>query len=101
MMPSKQFQKRVEDFVCGHCGTAVSGNGYTNHCPKCLWSLHVDIFPGDRAARCGGLMEPVEAFLDHGEWHLTHRCVTCGYAKKNRLSDEDDMEMFSKLFEGK
>ncbi|MBR6751902.1 MAG: RNHCP domain-containing protein, partial [Alphaproteobacteria bacterium] len=44
----KQFVKRVENFTCAHCGAEVFGNGYTNHCPKCLWSRHVDNNPGDR-----------------------------------------------------
>ena len=55
----KRFNRRIEDFTCEHCGTEVHGNGYTNHCPNCLWSKHVDINPGDRAADCGGLMEPI------------------------------------------
>lgn len=101
MMLSKQFQKKVEDFVCGHCGVTVVGDGYTNHCPKCLWSLHVDVFPGDRAARCGALMEPVSAFLDHGEWRLVHRCVSCGYEKKNRLAEGDDMQALENILRGK
>ncbi|HLL91284.1 MAG TPA: RNHCP domain-containing protein, partial [Tepidisphaeraceae bacterium] len=54
-----RFTRQVEDFTCGHCGRSVRGNGYTNHCPGCLWSRHVDVNPGDRAAACGGLMEPV------------------------------------------
>jgi len=54
----KKFQRQKEDFVCGECGTTVSGTGYTNHCPQCLWSMHVDVNPGDRAAACGGMMEP-------------------------------------------
>lgn len=44
----KHFTKTVEDFICAHCGTHVRGNGYTNHCPECLWSKHVDNNPGDR-----------------------------------------------------
>ena len=42
------------DFVCGHCSTLVPANTdghYRNHCPWCLWSLHVDELPGDRQGR--------------------------------------------------
>ena len=53
---SKLFERNVEDFVCTVCGQQVEGNGYTNHCPKCLSSLHVDINPGDRASSCYGVM---------------------------------------------
>lgn len=101
MMSSKKFQRRIEDFVCGYCGVEVRGNGYTNHCPKCLFSLHVDVSPGDRAAKCGGLMEPLSAFLDHGEWRIAHRCTLCGYEKKNRLADEDSREALAILVCGK
>ena len=52
---SATFIRKTEDFICEHCGREVRGNGYTNHCPYCLWSKHVDINPGDRAAGCGGL----------------------------------------------
>lgn len=24
--------------MCEHCSAEVLGTGYTNHCPKCLWS---------------------------------------------------------------
>ena len=96
-MHSKRFQKRIENFVCEHCGASVVGNGYTNHCPKCLWSLHVDIFPGDRAAHCGGRMEPVSAMLEQGEWQVRHRCLLCGYEKKNRLAADDDMHVLANI----
>ncbi len=89
----KKFQRRTEDFDCERCGFTVVGNGYTNHCPKCLWSKHVDIRPGDREASCQGLMEPVFLESVDGEQKLTHRCVVCGYEKKNKVGEEDDFEM--------
>jgi hypothetical protein len=88
----KIFQRKIEDFECGYCGRKVVGNGYTNHCPKCLYSKHVDVHPGDRAAECGGLMVPVFLEPDKNERKLTHRCVMCGHEKKNRVSEEDDFE---------
>ena len=57
-MTARSFQRRIENFVCEHCGEKVIGDGYTNHCPKCLWSKHVDVNPGDRMAHCGGMMKP-------------------------------------------
>lgn len=91
-LQDKTFQRCQEDFVCERCGTRVNGNGYTNHCPRCLYSKHVDISPGDRQARCGGLMEPV-SFESRGEAYLlTHRCLSCGHKKKNKTSPEDDLE---------
>ena len=90
---SLKFQKRKEDFVCGHCGYEVAGNGYTNHCPKCLWSRHVDEYPGDRANGCLGMMEPIRFILDKGEHILIHRCIRCEKEKKNRMSEDDDREI--------
>lgn len=91
---SEVFKKVKEDFVCGHCGAAVVGNGYTNHCPKCLWSKHVDINPGDRAEDCGGLMAPLEVEMQGGEYVITHKCEDCGLIRRVRASGEDDISGF-------
>ncbi len=89
---SSKFKKKKEDFVCGNCGTEIKGDGFTNHCPKCLYSKHVDIFPGDRAENCGGLMKPISVEESGGEWSLTHKCLKCGKEQKNKTSKEDDFE---------
>ncbi len=86
------FIKRKEDFVCEKCGTQNIGNGFTNHCFKCLWSKHVDNDPGDRLAKCGGLMEPVGMFIERGENRILYRCVKCGFERKNRISKDDSPE---------
>ena len=88
----KQFQRNIEDFTCEHCGVEVKGNGYTNHCPKCLWSKHVDINPGDREAICKGLMEPVAVERSGDGYILTHKCVLCGYQKRNKTSGDDSSD---------
>ncbi|HCR42265.1 TPA: hypothetical protein DIV45_02815, partial [Patescibacteria group bacterium] len=41
-MDRKNFIRTKEDFTCENCGHRVKGSGYTNHCPKCLYSQHVD-----------------------------------------------------------
>lgn len=86
------FQKTVEDFVCEHCGASVIGSGYTNHCPKCLWSKHVDIEPGDRKATCGGMMEPTAVEGATPDYVLIHTCEKCGHTKRNLLAANDDMD---------
>ena len=88
----RQFQPRKENFVCENCGAEVKGNGYTNHCPHCLYSKHVDINPGDRQETCGGLMEPVDLELKDGKYILVHRCQKCGFERRNRVCEEDDFE---------
>jgi hypothetical protein len=97
MTASKQFQRRTEDFTCERCGYFVTGTGYTNHCPKCLWSKHVDVNPGDRLATCGGRMEPVGIHLDAGEYAILHRCITCGHEKWNKASNNDDVDLIIEL----
>lgn len=86
------FKRVVEDFVCEECGARVGGSGYTNHCPKCLWSKHVDVNPGDRAEDCGGMMEPVRVEGSSPSYTLLHRCVKCGREQRNMVSPHDNME---------
>lgn len=87
----KGFTRTIEDFNCAHCGAVVHGNGYTNHCPKCLWSRHVDNNPGDRAATCGGMMRPISVAPDGTRFIITHKCEICGKEKRQRTTDEDDI----------
>ncbi len=89
-MTGARFTRVVEDFTCGHCGAPVVGDGYTNHCPHCLWSRHVDQHPGDRAEECRGLMEPLAAGVRRDEWFLVHRCGRCGAVRRNRVAPGDD-----------
>ena len=96
-MSSTKFKKKIEDFVCGNCGFEVKGNGFTNHCPKCLYSKHVDIFPGDRAEDCGGLMKPIFANESGGEWSIMHECVKCHKQQKNVISPDDDFDEIVKI----
>ena len=67
----------------------MSGNGYTNHCPGCLWSRHVDVHPGDRAATCRALMQPVGVLYENGEFVVVHECTGCGLVRRNRTADND------------
>jgi hypothetical protein len=94
------FARRVEDFTCEHCGQAVVGDGYTNHCPACLWSKHVDLAPGDRAANCGGLMPPLAVERKAQAYRILHRCQVCGAEKWNQASPADDFEQLLAVARG-
>jgi hypothetical protein len=94
---SSKFKRKIEDFVCENCGFEVKGNGFTNHCPKCLYSKHVDIFPGDRAETCGGMMEPVDTEENGGEWCVIQKCSKCDKIHKNKISKEDDFDHLVKI----
>lgn len=94
---ARKFQRTRENFVCEKCGLNVLGDGYTNHCPHCLWSKHVDINPGDRQANCQGLMMPIGVELKEGEYIILHRCNRCGFEKKNRAAQNDDFNVILQL----
>lgn len=90
-------------FRCRHCRTDVSndapGTAHRNHCPNCLWSRHLDdVRPGDRAAHCGALMEPIAITVrGDGEWILVHRCAGCDRLDLNRTAGDDDPLMLLRL----
>jgi len=94
---SQAFQRTKETFICGNCGHFVIGNGYTNHCPACLWSRHVDINPGDRAETCGGLMEPVEITGVADRWTIVHRCQKCRITRNNKTVTENSTDMIAAI----
>jgi len=96
-MSAKKFQKNVENFECENCGFKVEGTGYTNHCPKCLWSKHVDINPGDRKSSCHGMMEPIGVEIKNSEYIIIHSCNKCGFEKRNKSSENDDFDVIIKL----
>lgn len=98
-----KFIARNEAFVCSNCGKEVEpihyGGSYRNHCPFCLYSLHVDTnIPGDRKNSCRGLMKPIAVFTKRtGEYVLVHHCKKCGYERYNRIAGDDDFEKITKL----
>ncbi|PIV01109.1 hypothetical protein COS54_01615 [Candidatus Shapirobacteria bacterium CG03_land_8_20_14_0_80_39_12] len=97
-MKKQNFIRQVEDFTCENCGEKVIGNGYTNHCPQCLFSKHVDLeTPGDRKSLCLGTMEPIGVELIHREYVIIHRCLKCGKVTKNKAAPEDAFEKILEL----
>lgn len=104
----KQYQKNFyknnacnDSFTCKICGRLMvptgAGTDHRNHCANCLHSLHVDLEPGDRAASCGGHMEPVALWARNtGEWAIIHRCKRCGKLSSNRVAaDDNPMKLMS------
>jgi hypothetical protein len=82
-----------EPFTCQRCGASVRplrNGSIRNHCPECLWSLHVDRVPGDRAEGCNGLLRPVgiEGSAAAG-WTILFRCERCGAQRRNRAAADD------------
>ncbi len=87
----QKFKRNKEDFTCDRCGTAVIGDGFTNHCPHCLFSKHVDVNPGDRASTCQGMMKPVRVEGTQKRYMIIHVCERCKYQKANMVAADDDM----------
>ena len=104
-MEDKRFKKNDSGFICANCGKEVLPLGYSsrNHCPFCLWSLHLDENPGDRASECGGKLRPVTAMPDPKKGYIIiHRCERCGKTVRNKAAHEakvqpDDMNLIIKL----
>ena len=104
-MEQKRFIKNDDSFTCAHCRRQVLPLGYSsrNHCPFCLWSVHVDINPGDRACECGGLMKPVSAEPDAKKGYIIiHQCQKCGEVRRNKAAHDakvqpDDINLIIKL----
>lgn len=94
------FQRQTEDFDCDNCGFHVVGNGYTNHCPRCLCSKHVDVHPGDRASECHGLMYPVAYEHQNGSEYIVHECVKCHHVRRNKVSVNDSRDAVIALSSG-
>lgn len=81
---------RDEAFTCACCGqdVPIGGRRPRDHCPWCLRSLHVDVVPGDRAADCGGVLEPIALEPGADGLDLVYRCARCGAARRNRVLDD-------------
>jgi hypothetical protein len=102
---SRKFTVINESFSCHNCGEVVeplAQGSCRNHCPKCFYSVHLDKFPGDRAANCGGVLEPVsvEEHKNKG-WMVVHRCQLCDHVTRNRLAldDPNQPDSFDRLLE--
>lgn len=93
----KKFQRHQEDFTCENCGTFVKGNGYTDHCPKCLFGKHVDINPGDRACTCHGLLEPINVENYKDGYRISYKCKSCGHEFTCKSADDDNFDALLKL----
>jgi len=89
MTEGKRFQKNDAGFTCAHCGREVPPLEVTSrdHCPHCLYSLHVDRNPGDRQNPCRGVLRPVSA-LPHPKkgYVIVYRCEKCGAILRNKAA---------------
>ena len=97
-----RFTPCLESFHCAHCGKEIhpegAGSQHRNHCPHCLYSLHVDEEPGDRKATCHGQMEPIGVISKgDGDWSILHLCKSCGKLSLNRALADDNPLLLMQL----
>ena len=91
--------KNDNSFTCQNCGKHVDKLGYTSrdHCPYCLYSIHVDIIPGGRQNTCLGKLKPIA--IDESSkkgYVIVYKCEKCGEIKRNKSAIDDD---FQKMLE--
>ncbi len=91
-MIMKKFQKRIEDFTCINCKKEIKGTGYTDHCPHCLYSTHVDINPGYRMAECKGIMVPTGVEKEKERYIIYYQCLKCEHTKRVKMAEDDNLE---------
>jgi len=98
----KNMIEANEGFTCIKCKRGVDphhGGSCRNHCPFCLFSLHVDAdVPGDRASECKGIMKPV-GFEDNPKKgsRIRHECIKCGAKVWNRTAPDDNYDLICEL----
>ncbi|HAT86300.1 MAG TPA: hypothetical protein DCS30_10370 [Rhizobiales bacterium] len=101
----KRWQVLNKPFRCANCRQMIFpsdgiGTVHRNHCPSCLWSLHVDTKPGNRASDCQGRMEPIGLTFKHngfdkygrprsGDVMIVHSCKCCSEININRIAGDD------------
>ena len=104
-MEYKRFKKNDNVFVCLNCVYELKPLGITSrdHCPHCLYSLHVDINPGDRMNTCRGLLRPVQVITDSKKGYIIiYRCEKCNQLVRNKAAypvkdQPDDIDLLIRL----
>lgn len=96
------FVKNDNNFVCKNCGKKVKKLNYTSrdHCNYCLYSVHIDISPGDRKNECLGMLEPINIEMNSKKGEvIIFKCKKCGKIIKNIVAIDDDREEIYKIVE--
>lgn len=96
----KNFTKNDNGFTCTHCGKVVLPLGYTSrdHCPYCLYAIHIDNTPGDRANECKGEQEPIGMEISSKKGYvIVYKCKKCGKITRNIMAKDDNFELLLKI----
>ena len=92
-MDTKMFKRNDNSFICDVCNASVPKLLYSSrdHCPYCLYSLHVDINPGDRQNTCLGMLKPIGIEKYKDTYKILYTCEKCHKPHKNIIAKDDDM----------
>lgn len=96
------FIKNDDEFICAHCGKKVEKLKYTSrdHCNSCLYSLHVDIEPGDRKNSCRGMLVPINVEYSSKKGQVViYKCKKCSGIIRNIVAEDDDRNTIYKIVE--
>lgn len=96
------FTKKDESFICINCNKKVEKLKYTSrdHCNHCLYSVHVDIDPGDRLNECKGKLIPLNVISTSKKGKvIEYRCSKCKAIVKNIVADDDSLTEIYKVVE--
>jgi len=98
-MTDSKFIKNNQGFTCQNCQIRVKPHPTSNrnHCPNCLYCLHVDIYPGDRKNNCRGLMKPMGITHKKGEKQIVFQCLKCHKQVVNLVAPDDNPEKLLEL----
>lgn len=93
------FKKNDEPFICENCNNAVFKLKYTSrdHCPTCLYSKHVDVYPGDRQETCCGSLVPIGIQTSKKGMQIIYKCSKCNSIKKNIIAQDDNLDLIIEL----
>ena len=95
----KRFNMKDESFICKNCKNLVKKLEYSarDPCPNCLYSMHVDINPGDRLNTCMGLLKPIGIEKYRDTYKIIYKCLKCGEIHKNIMANDDNMDLIIEL----
>lgn len=96
----RKFTEIDEEFICENCGKKIEPLNYScrNHCNYCLYSKHVDIYPGDREETCHGMLEPIGIEMNNRKGYvIVYKCKKCGQIRKNKAAKDDNMDLIINL----
>ena len=95
----KRFNMKDESFICKNCKNLVKKLEYSarDHCPNCLYSMHVDVNPGDRLNTCMGLLKPIGIEKYRDTYKIIYECEKCKTIHKNIMANDDNMDLIIEL----